>query len=227
MSSDRRKLRRIAGPDDLAQAYSVSRETMDRLRVYAETLLLWQPRINLVGRGTLDDIWQRHFADSLQLLPLAPVGPLHWCDLGSGAGFPGLVAGIALAERPGSRLTLIESDARKCAFLGEVVRKTAIAPGMPVDILNQRIEVATTRDNLGGVNVVSARALAPLDRLLALAAPLFGAETVGLFPKGKGVDDELKAAELSLSFAVDRVASETEAGACVLVVRQPRARTEG
>ncbi len=135
----------VRGPEDFATAFNVSRETIARLEVYEALLRQWQKAVNLVAPGTLDAVWHRHFADSAQLLPLAPPGARSWIDLGSGAGFPGLVVAILLAgnaettlssplrggagESPdGSNsmaphVTLIESDTRKAAFLREVVRK--------------------------------------------------------------------------------------------------------
>ena len=155
-------VRTIRGPDDFATAFNVSRETIERLAIYEKLLRQWQKAVNLVAPSTLDAIWHRHFADSAQLLPLAPPGLHSWIDLGSGAGFPGLVVAILLAGAPTPRhaggvsstrrgermpaeqggpihITLIESDTRKCAFLREVVRQTGIGSsvgmhcGYPVD----------------------------------------------------------------------------------------------
>ena len=126
----------ITTPEDFARAFGVSRETLERLETYEALLKQWQKTINLVAPSTLSDIWHRHFADSAQLLALAPPGAERWLDLGSGAGFPGLVLAILLAERGHGRVTLIESDTRKAAFLGEVARRVGVA----VDILGTRIE---------------------------------------------------------------------------------------
>ena len=152
---------------------------MERLEVYAAHLRRWQGAINLVSRASLDDLWRRHFLDSAQLLRHAPAG-VHWLDLGSGAGFPGLVLAIM-----GARVTLVESDQRKCVFLREAARLS----GAAVSILAQRIEDPPT--GMDAVDIITARALAPLDRLIALAAPWAGLDTVGLFPKGQDVDSEL------------------------------------
>ena len=184
----------IAGPVEFAAAFGVSRETIGRLEVYASVLQRWQKTINLVAPSTVGDVWHRHFADSAQVLALAPAGPLRWLDLGSGGGFPGLVIGLMLAERPGSAVTLIESDARKCAFLREVVRQTGLGALLRVDILTGRIELAANTSKVGVVDVISARALAPLDRLLGWCQPYFGAGTIGLLPKGRDVDAELAVA---------------------------------
>ena len=144
----------IRTPDDFAAAFHVSRETIGRLETYERLLRQWQKAVNLVAPASLDAVWHRHFADSAQLLRLAPAEALHWIDLGSGAGFPGLVIAILLADRRRSpsppqagrgdqataTVTLIESDTRKAAFLREVARQTAIPAGVAVDILSIRAE---------------------------------------------------------------------------------------
>ncbi len=192
--------------------HTVSRETFQRLDVIVQQLLKWQPRINLVAPSTLPDIWQRHIADSLQLVPLAGEAR-RWIDLGSGGGFPGLVVAAALAERAGFRMVLVESVGKKCAFLRETTR----IAGLPVDVVQGRIEnvVAGMSD---AFDIVSARALAPLDALLGLAEPLLAAGARGLFPKGQDVDDELLTATKSWNLSADLIHSQTEAGAAIVVV---------
>ena len=211
-------------------ALGVSRETADRLTIYTELLAKWQKAINLVSPASLADVWHRHMADSAQLVDLAPSGPLKWVDLGSGAGFPGLVVAILLAGRAGSSVTLVESDTRKCAFLGEVVRKTGISGVLAVEILNARIENPSTQARLEGAgvgraDVVSARALAPLERLLTLAGALFAPQTVGLFPKGRDVATEIEAAKHLWRFRHELKASRTDADARIVVVRDLEAKT--
>lgn len=222
-------LLRIAGPDDFAAAFNVSPAAIDRLRIYADTLALWQKKINLVSPATLGETWHRHFADSAQLLDLAPEAAESWIDLGSGAGFPGLVVAILLADRltPRPRLALIESDQRKAAFLGEVVRKTDLATVMPVDILCTRIETAATRGMIESADIVSARALAPLEKLIELALPLMKPSGVGLFLKGRGVEAELAGARRSFEFSCELVPSRTEPEAGIVVMRAPSVRSEG
>lgn len=208
-----------------AAAFDDSRETLDRLATYADRLRTWQRTINLVAPATLDTLWQRHFADSAQLLELAPPAARRWLDLGSGAGFPGLVLAIRLAGRPDApahAVTLVESDQRKAAFLAEVVRATGIARLIAVEIVVRRIEDAATRATVGAADVVAARALAPLDRLLALAAPHFGPATVGLFLKGRGAVAELTAARRTWQLDAALVASRTDAEGRIVVVRDPR-----
>lgn len=227
------------GPAAFTAAFNVSRETIERLAAYERLLHQWQKAVNLVAPSTLGDVWHRHFADSAQLLPLAPQART-WVDLGSGAGFPGLVIAILLADRRAvapsphpsrgqgtARITLIESNARKCAFLREIVRETGIGACVSVDILSIRIETAATQVSLQGPDVVSARALAPLGKLIDLAAPLFASSTVGLFLKGRDAAAELKAAEEAWKFKVELVQSCTERDGRIVVVRGLEPNNEG
>jgi 16S rRNA (guanine527-N7)-methyltransferase len=271
----------IRGPEEFAATFGAPRETVERLVLYERLLRQWQKAVNLVAPRTLDSIWHRHFADSAQLAPLAPPGTRSWIDLGSGAGFPGLVVAIMLAppsprpspaspqtasgrgegwgegqeqaptpldgvrplasdlrnfqsrggegsdparplpasgERGSIRFTLIESDARKCAFLREVARQTEIMAGNTVDILSKRAESVTTSVNEDLPRVVSARALAPLDRLLDLAAPLSPPGTTLLFLKGREVAAELQLAESRWQFQVALVQSVTDTNGRVPVI---------
>lgn len=222
----------ISGPEAFAAAYSVSRETTDRLTAYGDLLRFWQKAVNLVAPSTLDQVWQRHFADSAQLLSLAPPDAATWLDLGSGGGFPGLVLAIMMADKRESgrqrHVTLVESDTRKAAFLREVVRQTRLSvSSVTVDIVSARIENITTHGRLESIDVITARALASLERLLELSAPLFGARTVGLFLKGREVEQEVEDARRRWTFAVDLVASRTFAEGRVAVVSGLSARTEG
>ena len=202
MTSDRRRsgpdarrltLRTPAGrPADLAAdrdraltLINVSRETLDRLDRYVATLLTWQQRINLIAPSTEPKIWTRHIVDSLQLLALAPQAR-SWVDLGSGGGFPGLAIGCALADVPKARVHLVESSTKKAAFLREATRII----GAPAEVHAVRIEDFV--ENFSApVDVVTARALAPLAELLAAAYPLLKTGAVGLFPKGQDVGSEL------------------------------------
>lgn len=216
-------IQHIKGPEDFAHAFNVSRETIDQLSLYASLLAQWQPRINLVAPASLPDVWHRHIADSAQLYAFAPPNARTWLDIGSGAGFPGLVIAIMAHTTGGPRVSLIESDRRKSAFLGEVARQT----GISVEIHAARIEQIATQAMLGKVNVVSARALAPLVRLIPLSLPFFGDDTLGLFPKGRDVESELAEARAGWAFDVELAPSLTDADARVVTIRRPRARTEG
>lgn len=229
-SGRRRPALTIQGPADFAAAFDVSPATVARLDAYAARLRQWQKAVNLVAVSTLDAIWQRHFADSAQLLALAPKAQ-SWVDLGSGAGFPGLVIAILLAQdaaattppadpledppdRAGPRVTLIESDGRKGAFLRAVARELGVA----VDILSTRIESGATQSRVAAPDVVTARALAPLDKLLTLAAPFWSPRTVGLFLKGRDAANEVEAALKAWTFQGELIPSSTEAGAHIVRV---------
>jgi 16S rRNA (guanine527-N7)-methyltransferase len=212
----------IQSPNEFREAFGVSRETMDRLELYARLLEQWQKTINLVAPSTLVHIWHRHFADSAQLLGVARSNARTWIDLGSGAGFPGLVVAMLLAETNHCEVRLVESDTRKCAFLREVARQTGIA----VDISNARIETLSTQARIAEVDVISARALAPLDRLFELSAPLFSRDTQALFPKGREVDVELEAARRRWIFESSCVPSLTDNAGRIVQVRALRAKTE-
>ncbi len=190
----------VGGPVEFQRIFGVSRETTEKLEIYAGLLRQWQKAVQLVAPSTLDQVWSRHFADSAQILGLAPENAVTWLDLGSGGGFPGLVVALLSGDpafRPKPlRVTLIESDTRKAAFLREVARQTGVA----VDILGTRIESRSTQDKVGTVEVISARALAPLTDLLGLAFPYWRPETTGLFLKGREAEKEVEAARLAWRF---------------------------
>jgi 16S rRNA (guanine527-N7)-methyltransferase len=162
-----------------AGLFPVSRETLSRLEAYAYLLVRWSARINLVGRDTLPDLWRRHMLDSAQLCPLVPANAQSVIDLGSGAGFPGLV--LAILGAPG--VELVEADSRKAAFLREAARVTA------AEVTIRPVRIAAVPPHR--VDVVTARALAPLDKLLELAEPFIGPDTICLFPKGEKAAQEL------------------------------------
>lgn len=173
--------------DEFAQRFDVSRETLARLTAHCDLVLKWNRRINLVGRDSEPSIWWRHVADSAQLWRLRPTKLRHWADLGAGAGYPGLViAALAAEAAPEMRVTLVESDVRKAVFLGEAARAMGLRPA----ILSERIESIASLD----ADVVSARALAPLDRLLDHLEKHRRAGGVGLFPKGDTVHKEIESA---------------------------------
>ena len=209
----------IGRPEDFAEVFKVPRETIHRLIRYADLLALWQKSKNLVAPSTLPALWSRHFADSAQLCSLAPEARL-WLDLGSGAGFPGLVVAILQSGRPGFRMHLVESNAKKCAFLAEVVRATAA----PVDIHAMRIEDLAESAQSLTPDVVSARALAPLPRLLELASPFFGPATRGLFLKGREAHSEIEAARASFDFTARLRPSLTSPDSHVVEVTSLRSR---
>lgn len=197
-------------PEQFQAETGVSRETLDRLRTYAELLEKWQARINLVGPATLPDLWRRHMLDSAQLFPLLPPDTPRLIDLGSGAGFPGLV--LAILGVP--EVHLVESDLRKGAFLREVARQT----GARVTVHPARIETLTDLK----APVVTARALAALPKLLDLAVPLLESNGQCLFLKGQNIEEELTSARKIWIFDEDRSPSRTDASGIVLRVREVR-----
>ena len=166
-------------PDDIARLLNVSRETIDKFRAYLTLLEKWQARINLVANSTLAEAWQRHILDSGQLAAFYPPQTKNIMDVGSGAGFPGLV----LAIMGGVTVDLVESDQRKAVFLSTVIREL----DLPAKVHNQRIE---TLPQLFP-DVITARALAPVPKLLKLIENQLSLESVCLFLKGAAVQDEL------------------------------------
>jgi 16S rRNA (guanine527-N7)-methyltransferase len=171
---------------------SLSEAVEARLRAYAALLARWTQRINLVSRADAGQIWERHVQDSLLLLPLIPAGVERAIDLGSGAGLPGLVLAVA----SGIHFDLVEADRRKAAFLQEAQRVT----GADVTVHCARIEALSLAPAL----LVTARALAPLETLLGLAAPLLAPDGVGLFPKGARAEAEIEAARRIWRFELGR-----------------------
>ena len=195
----------------------VSRETSERLDTFVELLLSWQRTTNLIAGSTIPHLWTRHIADSLQLLDLAPDARV-WVDLGSGAGFPGLAIAIALAEKPGAMVHLIDSNKKKAAFLREAQRVT----GAPAEVHTQRIE-DFANSFTAPLDAVTARAVAPLKLLLNQSFPLLGKSgAMGLFPKGQHAELELKevrAVKTSWKMNATLVPSRTDPAARIVVIR--------
>ena len=197
-----------------AELVPVSRETLARLEAYTELLTRWSARINLIGRDTIADLWRRHILDSAQLSAFVPSPAHSMIDLGSGAGLPGLV--LAILGVPG--VELVEADSRKCAFLREAVRITET----DAVIRPCRIEAVPRHP----VDVVTARACAPLDRLLGLAEPFLGAGSECLFLKGERIEQELTIAREGWTMTVSASQSRSDPRGVVLslqqVAREPR-----
>jgi 16S rRNA (guanine527-N7)-methyltransferase len=191
----------------------VSRETKTRLEKFVDLLLLWQSKFNLVASSTLPILWTRHIADSLQLLPLAPDAKV-WVDFGSGAGFPGIPIACALADRPGTLVHLVESVGKKANFLREVVREL----GMPAIVHQERAE-KFGESCAEAVDVVTARAVAPLKVLCDQAFPLIAKGAIGLFPKGQDVAAELTEAAKYWRLQASTVPSVTSPDGAIVVVR--------
>jgi 16S rRNA (guanine527-N7)-methyltransferase len=192
----------------------VSRETETRLEQFVELLLTWQRTTQLVANSTLAQVWTRHIADSLQLLDLAPAAKV-WVDLGSGAGFPGLVIACGLAETPGASVHLVESNGKKAAFLREAVRITDV----PAVVHHSRIENFVESFHQP-VDVVTARALAPLKLLLDQSVALLSGEAKGIFLKGQDVEAELTEASKYWNMDATLVPSLTDSKGRIVVVRR-------
>jgi len=189
-------------------------ETLQRYKIYADLLEKWQRTVNLVGKTTLDDIWVRHFADSLQVSQAVPEAR-RWLDLGSGAGFPGLVTAITFAGEPGARVHLIEADHRKCAFLQTVARETAA----PAIIHCGRIETILPA-LLEPIDAISARALAPLENLILYAEKYIEKGATGVFSKGKQVEAELTLSLTAGKYFITTIESQTCSTARLVQVKR-------
>jgi 16S rRNA (guanine527-N7)-methyltransferase len=197
-----------------AARFNVPRGTLEQLDAYAALLAEWQERMNLVGPSTLPHIWERHFADSAQLLALAGTGR-SWLDIGAGAGFPGLV--LATLD-PDARFTLVESIAKKCRFLTEVV--IALGLDSRVTVENRRIETLPRAK----FDIITARALAQLDQLFDWGLPFAGSGTHWILPKGMRVDEEVDKATRRFAFEHRLVPSITDADARIVVARGVKRR---
>ncbi len=201
-------------PEVAAQfdALSVSRESWPAIQQFVDLLLLWQAKINLISPASKNEIWTRHVLDSLQLLPLLPAGATHIADLGSGSGFPGLPLAIA----SGRTVDLYESNNKKAAFLREALRITKARGVVHI----ARLGSANKLPNSKIADVVTARALAPLSELLALAEPFLVRGAVGLFHKGKEVEAELSEAAKFWKFSYNCHVSSTDSKAVILAVKE-------
>lgn len=190
----------------------VSRETELKMLAFCEIVKKWTPVVNLIAKSTIPDIWRRHVIDSAQLFSLAPLHAGHWLDLGSGAGFPGLVVAIMAKEfRPDLAITLVESDQRKSVFLAEAARII----GVSVTIICARAESMPPQ----AADVVSARALTSLDGLCRHAKTHLNGDGVAIFPKGSNANSEIEAARKNWRFSLDLHASRTDPAASILLLR--------
>ncbi len=205
------------GPDDFARATGCSPAALDDLRAFRELLATWNERMNLVGPSALEAFWLRHAYDSAQLAPMEPHADV-WADLGAGAGFPGLVLAILFKHRGHGQVHLVESMAKRCLFLREVVGALAL----PAEVHNRRAE----ETRIAGVQVVVARACAPMVRLLDYAWPMLGKggtpAPVGLFLKGKGAEEELTEAARMWDFHADRIPSLSDPSGQIIRIERLR-----
>ena len=200
------------GPEEFARAAAVSRETLARLKAFVGTLNDWNARHNLVSRASMADVWHRHVWDSAQLAQYIPASGYSLVDLGSGAGFPGIILAILLRDRLGLRTVLYESIRKKSEFL----RAAADSAGVPMEVRCARIEEASPEI----FDVVAARACAPLAKLLTYAVRFQGPNTVNLFLKGQSVDSELTEATKYWNMRVVRHRSQTDPSGAVLEIRE-------
>ena len=190
----------------------VSRETMQRLETHQSLLRKWTEKINLVAPASVDDAWTRHIDDSAQIFPLIPEDAKTVADFGSGGGFPGLVLAILAQElRPGLHVTLVESDSRKAAFLRTVMAETET----PAELKVSRI---LDTDPLAA-DVITARALAPLERLCTVAERHLAQDGTALFPKGRNVEEEIETALARWTFACEKIPSQTDDDGVILKIR--------
>lgn len=199
----------LFGPEAFAAATGVSRETLSLLEAYAEILKDWNSRHNLVSENTMPDLWHRHMLDSAQLEPLIPAKAQTLADLGSGAGFPGLV--LAILRRETLKVTLFEATKKKADFLTAVVQ----ALSLPVEVSTARIETATPQI----FHSITARAFAPLDQLLAYAHKFVGPRTICLFLKGQKLELELTEAQRNWKMKIQKHPSKTHPLGVILEIR--------
>jgi 16S rRNA (guanine527-N7)-methyltransferase len=197
----------------LTDSREIPPEILARLDRFVAVLLQWQATTNLVAPSTLPELWTRHIADSLQLLPLAP-DARHWVDLGSGGGFPGLIIACAIADKPGAMVHLVESNLKKAAFLREAARLT----GTPVRVHAARIEDFVDRF-AEPVEIVTARALAALDNLVESAYPLLKRGAEALFLKGRDIEVELTEASKCWTIDAELIPSATDSFGRIVRVR--------
>jgi len=197
--------------NNLLEQLNVSRETQSRLETFEKIIRKWNPRINLVSRSSLTDLWQRHIIDSIQVYRSAP-NLNRWLDIGSGGGFPGLIVAILAAdENPELKITLIESDQRKSVFLRTAAREC----GVTASVVSERIEKVDAHK----ADVLSARALADLNTLLGFADHHLDTGGVALFPKGVTWKKELETARQHWHFDVEPITSLTEPDAVILKIK--------
>jgi len=202
-----------AGVKEIGRAFNVSRESLEKLQIYADLLAKWQKKINLVGPQEIARIWPRHIADALQLLPHIPANASVGADLGTGAGIPGVILAIALKKK--LHVHLIESNGKKAAFLREVIRRLDI----PAQVHCDRVEKLYQEEWVGSVDVVFARALAPLPKLIDLAQPILKKSGKLLFLKGLDVDSELTETTKYWNIGYEKYPSRTSVGGCILSIK--------
>lgn len=197
---------------DEFERFNVSRESFDRLQILAKLILEWQKQINLISAATIPELWKRHILDSVQLLSLIPPGVTAIADLGSGAGFPGLV----LAAAQSATIHMYEANTKKAAFLSEALRQMKCA-GV---VHRERLEPLQAPQKMPIVQLVTARAFAPLPLLLSLAEPFMRHGAEGLFHKGQDVDRELNETAKVWTIRYSKFPSVTDSQSVILSVKE-------
>ncbi|MFG6619325.1 16S rRNA (guanine(527)-N(7))-methyltransferase RsmG [Sulfitobacter sp. 1A05707] len=188
----------------------VSRETFEKLKAFAELVRKWNPKINLVSKDSLNDLWSRHILDSVQIFELVP-GPGKWVDLGSGGGFPGIVISILNQKERNFDVVMVESDQRKSAFLRTAIRELDLA----AKVKTERIEELECLE----ADVLSARALADLTKLLGFAELHLKRGGIALFPKGQSWQREDLEARQDWNYDLETVTSKTNSDAAILKIK--------
>jgi len=194
--------------DQFRTDMNVSRETFEMYKLFVNHLSHWNKKINLVSKSTISNFWLRHAMDSSQLVRYIPNEAKRCIDLGSGAGLPGLALAIELRDRAGVEVTMVESNGKKCNFLRTLIRELKL----PARVIQQRIEEET-------YDVITARALAPLSKLLLISEKFWSADTVGIFPKGMSWEREIEEAKPDWNISIDTPQSITDADARILLVK--------
>ena len=198
---------------DLPCGPNVSRETVERLELFEELVARWTTKINLISKATSVDIWNRHIVDSAQIYHLAPAGFTHWADFGSGGGFPAVVVAAMAAEfSPDARFTMLESDQRKSVFLRTAIREL----GLNAEVISKRIDEVSPLE----ADVISARALASLGKLLLFADLHLSDGGICIFPKGRGAEDEIVDARQDWRFELRQTQSMTDISAQILTIKE-------
>jgi len=201
----------VYSAQDFARDADVSRETLALYETWESLIYTWNKSINLVQRTALEAFWERHALDSHQVVKFLPEGTQSVLDMGSGAGFPGVSIAMALRDRAGAQVTLVDSVGKKGTFLRTVKREL----GLPITVSTDRVESLA----LPAQDVISARAFAPLPKLLDYALPFWGPDTLGIFLKGRQADDEIAAARVVFDFKEEKHASVTDSESAVVLIK--------
>ncbi len=192
---------------------NVSRETLELYQIWYNLLSHWNKKINLVAHSTIHDFWLRHALDSWQVVGLLPKSTKTVLDMGAGAGFPGLALAISLKNIPNAQITLVESNGKKCNFLRTVIREL----GLPAKAVQERVEnLNSTKEHQ--YDVITARAFAPLPKLLEYSLPIWSDKTTAIFPKGENWQTELDEARKHYTFDLTTTKSQTNDQAMILQV---------